>query len=239
MGLRPIARSRSCTHLGEGPFFTLRIKRPANSGQAFAVSGGKLSATVFGLAKLPGTGMHGLALERPETGGGQIARNAVDGGAVAAIGRDGDVDHRIVEAQRLGGRRADLGVVGQLDDAGVFVGQPQFALRTQHAARFQAADRADLEHVAGRRDDRRRAGEHALHAGMRVGRAADHLHDVRAGIDHAQLELVGIGMLLGRDDMADGEVAQGARRRPRPTSTSRPIAVSLSAMAAASASVSR
>src|ERR1700726_2294183 len=43
---------------------------------------------------------------------------------------------------------------------------------------------------------------------MRIGRAAHDLHNVAAGINAAKLELVGIGMLLGRDDMGDDEIFQ-------------------------------
>ena len=50
--------------------------------------------------------------------------------------------------------------------------------------------------------------EHALHARMRIGRAADDLHDVVARIDHAKLELVGVGMFVRRDDMGDNEILQ-------------------------------
>ena len=70
--------------------------------------------------------------------------------------------------------------------------------------------------------------EHALHAGARIGRAADDLDRLaRAGIDHADAQAVGVGMLLGGDDPRDRE------RRERlalssTLSTSSPIMVSLS-----------
>ena len=48
----------------------------------------------------------------------------------------------------------------------------------------------DAGHVSAHRR------EHALHAGARIGRAAHHLQALAAGIDLADLQLVGVGMLL-------------------------------------------
>jgi hypothetical protein len=42
--------------------------------------------------------------------------------------------------------------------------------------------------------------EHALQAGARVRRAADDLHRAAPGVDDADLEAVGVGVLLGFDD---------------------------------------
>ena len=144
-------------------------------------------------------------LERAEPGGGEVAGDAADAGAVAAVGRERDVDHRVGHAECGGGRRSHRRVVLQLDDARVLVGQPELALRAQHAVRILAADLAGLEVEPGARDVRARRGEYALHAGARIGRAADHLHDALAGIDAADLEPVGIGVLHRLDDIADDE----------------------------------
>ena len=48
-------------------------------------------------------------------------------------------------------------------------------------------------------------GEDALHAGPRVGRAAHHLDLLRARIDHAEPELVGVRMLPCVHHVCDGE----------------------------------
>ncbi len=48
-------------------------------------------------------------------------------------------------------------------------------------------------------------GEHALHAGACIGRAANHLHDTFAGIDAADPQTIGIRMLLRLCDIADHE----------------------------------
>ena len=115
IGRRPTAFSRSCSHLGDGPFFTPRIRRPANIGHGVLRRrpGNSRRDLVSGDGNLPGTGATSPFLQTAEAGGGQIARDAVDARRIAAIGRDGDVDHRIVEAERLRGRLADLRVGGQ------------------------------------------------------------------------------------------------------------------------------
>ena len=86
--------------------------------------------------------------------------------------------------------------------------------------------------AAGRRED-------ALHAGARIGRAADDLDARRAGIDRADPQPVGVGMRLGLDHIADGE---GRERRARGRRRSRPRGRARSAgrrSPSASASVSR
>ncbi len=47
--------------------------------------------------------------------------------------------------------------------------------------------------------------EHALHAGAGVGRAADDLHGLAAGVDHADAQTVGVRVLLGLDHPRDDE----------------------------------
>jgi hypothetical protein len=50
-------------------------------------------------------------------------------------------------------------------------------------------------------------------ASARVRRTADHLHRraAVAGIDHADAQAIGVGMLLGRDHPRDGERRQRLR----------------------------
>ena len=148
------------------------------------------------------------ALELAETGRRQIARNAVDARRIAAIGRERDVDHGIVQMQRMRRGLARHRIGRKLDDAFMLVRQQQLTLRTQHAARFHAADGRDLERFTGHRNDDARPREHGLHARARVRRAAHDLDDVVARIDHAELQLVGIGMFLRRHDVRDDEILQ-------------------------------
>ena len=119
MDFMPTALNRSCTHLGAGPFFTPRISRPAKIGQASLFSGVKSRVMFFGLGNLPATGWTFSVLQRAQSRRRQIARNAPHTGGIAAIGGDGNVDHRIggqktLSRQRGGGGRADLGVGGQV-----------------------------------------------------------------------------------------------------------------------------
>ncbi len=81
-----------------------------------------------------------VGLERAEAGGGEVAGNAAHAETIRPVGRDGDLDHRIVETERLRSRAADLGVGGKLDDAAMLVRQLKLALREQHAVRFHAPD---------------------------------------------------------------------------------------------------
>ena len=54
--------------------------------------------------------------------------------------------------------------------------------------------------------------EHALHAGARVRRAADDLHRAAAGVDDADFQPIGVGVLLGFDDGSDDEAVVLAGR---------------------------
>ncbi len=177
MGRRPIPASRRCSHGGDGPFFTIPSHRP--------------NAFVPQLAHVSG---------------GEIARDAIDAGAVAAVGGEIDLDHGIVESGPLGISRSDRRIGGKLDDAFVVVGDLKLELRHQHAAALDAADLANAQcHVLARYEGPGRH-EHSFHAGARVGRAADDLHRVaRSGIDHAHAQAVGVRMLFGRGHAGDGE----------------------------------
>ena len=144
--------------------------------------------------------------QRAEPGGGQIAGDAADTGAVLAVGRQANLDDGIAQPERIDGGRADFGFVGQLDDAFVIVGQAHLAFGQQHAVRFLAADLAFLQRHVDAGDIGAGRGEYALHAGPRVGRAAHHLHRVAvAVIDHADLQPVGVGVLPGGNNMRDAE----------------------------------
>jgi hypothetical protein len=148
-------------------------------------------------------------LQGAEARRGEVAGDAVHAQAIGAVGRHLDLDHRVVEAERLGGRHADDGVGGQVDDAAVVVAELQLAARAQHAVALLAADLAGLERDAGAGNEAAGRGEDALHAGARVGRAAHDLDDrAGAGVDLAQPQAIGVGMLHGLDDMADDEALQ-------------------------------
>ena len=93
------------------------------------------------------------------------------------------------------------------------VAELQFARRTEHAVALLAADLADLQVQGGAGDIAARRREDTLHAGPRVGRAAHDLDDgARSGVDLADAQPVGVGMLDRFDDIADHEALQGFGR---------------------------
>ena len=169
----------------------------------------------IGLSKLPVTGERSRGVSRPRPGGREVAGDAGHAQAIGPVGRHLDVDQRIVEPHDLGEGRADGRVVGQLDDAVMILAQPHLALGAEHAVGFDAADHPGLELQPGAGNVAADRREDALHAGARIGRAADHLDLAAAGIDQADPQPVGIGMLLGLHDIADGEGREIAGADPR------------------------
>ena len=152
----------------------------------------------------------GVILERADAEGGEIARDAANAGGVAAVGRDGDVEHHAAEPGVLDIGHADGRIVGQDDDALMVVAELELHGRAEHAVAGLAADDdagLELEILAG--DPGAGEREDRLHAGRGIGRAA-HNVDQRAGagIDLAQLEVVGIGVRGGRHDFGDDEGLQ-------------------------------
>ena len=204
IGRRPIDVSRSCSHCGLGPLRRLRMVRPRIQGQASGQSicqrGPPRNAGAI-FARLP-------RLQRADAGGGKIARDAAHREAVAAVRRDADIDHRIVEAGPSRVRHADRCILRQIEDAGVVVAKTHLALGQQHAGAAHAADLADLQRDAGAGNERAGRGEHALHAGARIRRAADHAHRVAAGIDRAHAQPVGVRVLHRLDHARDAERSQ-------------------------------
>ena len=211
----PTLFSLSCTHCGAGPFFTPRISRPAKIGQACSVLRREIQRDCLGTGKFARHRRHFFGLQRAQASGGQIARDAPDAGRIAAIGGDGDIDQRIVGQRpsvfqrRRHGRAAWRRRV-QLDDAVMVFAQQQLA---------------GAEHIMPRDSTPRMVPIFSASpvAGITVpGRASTTLMPARAlgapqticsvfavaGIDHAQPQLVGIGMFFGGDDFADDEILQ-------------------------------
>ena len=208
IGRRPIEVRRFCSHSGDGPFFTPRTRRSAKPGHSDGVFHRHLHrAGEFALDRLDGR-----ILEAAHVGGGEVARDAVDAGAVLPVRRQVDLDDGIAEPGPFGVTGADRRVRRQFENAVVILGDLQLSRRAQHAAALDAADGADAERdvLAGNISAGRR--EHADEAVARVRRAAHHLN-LRglalvvglAGIDHADAQTIRVGMLHGRDHARDGE----------------------------------
>ncbi len=139
IGRKPIAVSRFCSQAGDGPFLTPRTRRSAKAGQSSAL----IDRDRDRAGKLALDRLDRRFFELTHVGGGKIAGDAVHAGAVGAIRRQIDLDHRIVEAGPLRVIFADRRIVRQFDDAFVIVRDLQLEFRHQHAAALDAADGAD------------------------------------------------------------------------------------------------
>ena len=159
--------------------------------------------------------LHGLRRgidELAHVGGRKVARDAVHTGAVRAIGREIDLDDRIVELRPFHVALADRRVGRQVDDALVVVGQFHLGFRDEHAAAFDAANGANAERDLLARNVGAGRREHAVHAGARVRRAAHDLDRIAgAGVDDADAQPVRVRMLLRLDHPGDGEGAKRLR----------------------------
>ena len=150
---------------------------------------------------------HHRALDEiAEAGGGEIARDAVDAQCVRPVGRDRDIDHRIVEAGIDGIGLTDRRIRGQIDDALMIVGDAKLAFGQQHAVRLDAADDALFQLHAGAGNEGACRGEDAGHAGACIGRTADDLDlGAVARIDDADTKTIRIGVLLGGEHACQAE----------------------------------
>ena len=212
IGRSPIAFRRRCSHSGLGPFLTPLITRPANTGQALAVSLSKSSLIGIGLGKVPFTGLSGSGLSLPRPA---AARSRATPRTPRQSGRFGVMAISITASsspRAFAAAAADLCVGGKLDDAGMLVGKLKLSLRQKHAVRLNAPDlglgerEIDARHIAS---DRR---EHAFEARASVRRAANDLQALGAGIDLADLQLVGVRMLLGFEHLRHLERRKRGRR---------------------------
>ena len=132
--------------------------------------------------------------QHPQAGRRQVPGDAVNAEAIAAVGGDGDIDDGIAKTQRVGGGAAQRRVGLELDDARMIVAELQFQRRTHHARRFDPPDPGLLEIEPGARNMAADGGEHAGQAGPRIVRPAHHLDLLRAIVDQADLEFIGVGM---------------------------------------------
>ena len=153
------------------------------------------------------------SLETPKARGGEVAGDALDAHGVGTVRQQIDVDDGIGEAGERREGVADRGVLRQLQNALARLGNAKLGGRTQHAARFDAADDALAERLPARRNDSARRREDSFKAGPRVGRAADDLHQsARSYVDAADLQAIGVGMRLGLDDGGDDEILERGGR---------------------------
>ncbi|EEF26219.1 conserved hypothetical protein, partial [Ricinus communis] len=122
----------------------------------------------------------GAGLQRAEAGGGQIAGDAVDRGAVRTVRREIDLDDRIIEMSIGGERGSDRRIGGQIDDAVVIVGHVELLFGAHHAMAFDATDLADAERHVDAGDIIARPCQRADETGARIRRTADDLQRLAA-----------------------------------------------------------
>ncbi|EQD30043.1 hypothetical protein B1A_20388, partial [mine drainage metagenome] len=124
-----------------------------------------------------------------------------------------EIEDHIVELQIGRERHADGRVRGQFQDSLRALGQAQLPGRTQHPGRLDAAQLRGFDrHAPGepRPDQRQRA----LETGARIGGATDDLQRLaRSGRDAADLQLLRIRMLLGREDFGHPQIRELRRGR--------------------------
>jgi hypothetical protein len=103
-----------------------------------------------GALRLAGDGSLGDAGQHQRRAGdrGDFTRNAGERQAVGAVRGQLDRDHRVVESEHLAQVLSRQRIVGQRQQAGGVIRQPELARRAQHALRFDAAHRRALDGLA-------------------------------------------------------------------------------------------
>ncbi len=144
---------------------------------------------------------------------GEFARDAEVTERVGAVGRDLDVEHDIAGRQDVVDRRADRRFAGEQEQTLRVLGEGEFLGRAHHAGGGLAAHLGFFDdEVAGQH--RARDGDGHAIAGIAVGRAThDGAHAAvgLADIDGADGKLVGVGVLVAGEDVADDDVVEGGR----------------------------
>ena len=140
-----------------------------------------------------------------------LAGNAGDAQAIAAVRREVDIDALVARAQDVTDRRTHRCVGAQVHNAVGVVAHLKLVSGAEHAVGFDAADLAlaDL-HAAGKLGPDLRVRR--AHAGVHVGRAADHHLGLAAGAHLTHAELVGAGMRLHREHLAHDHAVERERR---------------------------
>ena len=131
--------------------------------------------------------------------------DAADRQRVAAVGRDGDVEHLVAQLEQQRHVGAQRAVRRQHEDAGRGLGQPQLGLAADHPVGGVPVGLPGRDLEAAREQ---RPGQRKRHpvAGPEVGRAADHLVDPLADIDVAVTDrLVVAGQFLDVEHLADDD----------------------------------
>ena len=132
--------------------------------------------------------------------------------AVAAVRRDVDLEHGVVEAQVLG-ERSTFGRVGiEKQQAVDVVDQLELLGRAQHAVRLHAAQLSSADALAVRQLGAD-AGERRFDAGRHIRRAAHDLMLAGAVIDEANGQAIRVRMAVDAHNLGHDDPCVGHRER--------------------------
>ncbi len=154
----------------------------------------------------------GRRLEWQAAGRRHFARDPTHRHGIAPIGRDADLEQRLIEPQIFAQRRTERRILAKLDDAFARLRQPQFTRGTQHALRFDAAQLrlADGE-LTRQLCPHHRQG--TAQSGAGIVCAADHLQFRPARVDAAHAQFVRLRMGRYAADLRHHHAAEGRRHR--------------------------
>ena len=145
----------------------------------------------------------------------EVARATDVRSAVHAVRREADLIDRIaLELKLFAGRRTGNSSGRKHHDALVVGTDAEFVLGTDHTVALHAADLGFLDFERGTvgRGQVRADGRHQhLLAGSHVGRAANHLQQLRlADVEFRNVQVVGIGMLYALHHFGDHDAGKSA-----------------------------
>ena len=148
-------------------------------------------------------------LQRAMAGRCQVTCHAAHTKTVGPVRGNRDFDDRIIQTGKPGKTRAHRGIVRQVDDAVMLIGNHHLAFGAEHAVGILTADIASFEFQIDSRHIGAGRCENTLHAGACIRRTADNLHRIAAtGIHHADTQAIRIGVLFGRNHLGDGKGGQ-------------------------------
>ena len=132
------------------------------------------------------------------------------GKCVGAVGRDLDVEDDIASGEDRVDGRADFRRAGKEEETGGVLGERELLGGAHHAGGRLAANGGLLDDEVAGEDGAGQGDGHAV-AGVAVGRAADdgsHAAVGGADVHGADGELVGVGVFVAGEDVADDDVVK-------------------------------
>ncbi len=156
-----------------------------------------------------------LRFQRAQTGGGKIARDAIDTQTIWSVGRDGNLNDRIILAERIRCRGAHREIAFELDNAIVLVGKLKLPLGTHHAVGFNAANLRGLQHHAIRWNGCAGRCKNTRKPRLCIGCTTHNLQHLNLAFDKcfdlAEAKFVGIRMWHGFQNAGHSEGCQCSR----------------------------